>query len=275
MSSPQTFAETTEHLEMLRVEDPKFSGQPHFLLVHTRVNGSRYEDEERTWWQGKFALRVEYFFGPLQEEIGKLVASMGGETHWNDTVRLSNGEVMIRIEALRSLGLGSFLFNRVVRWAKHLNPHSTVIPLFLSEVDGTNPTNRARRNRLYRRFGLRLNFKEEDEIHGHSASDMKVSELVELPQTNWPHVHASYWNIGWREFASQYKKTRRELRQARREARVFRAKVQRFEERIRIVTSYLRSVVSWPLAAFVGVLGFVLGSQRIPDWLLTLWHRLG
>lgn len=199
----------------------------------------------------------------------------GGETHWNDTVRLSNGEVMIRIEALRSLGLGSFLFNRVVRWAKHLNPHSTVIPLFLSEVDGTNPTNRARRNRLYRRFGLRLNFKEEDEIHGHSASDMKVSELVEWPQTNWPHVHASYWNIGWREFASQYKKTRRELRQARREARVFRAKVQRFEERIRIVTSYLRSVVSWPLAAFVGVLGFVLGSQRIPDWLLTLWHRLG
>lgn len=78
MSSPQTFAETTEHLEMLRVEDPKFSGQPHFLLVHTRVNGSRYEGEERTWWQGKFALRVEYFFGPLQDEIGKLVASLGG-----------------------------------------------------------------------------------------------------------------------------------------------------------------------------------------------------
>jgi hypothetical protein len=271
MSSPQTFSEVTEQLEMLRVEDPKFPGEPHFLVAHTRVQGSRYEGGEHARYYAKFALQVEYFFGPLHRQVGERVSSMGGESSWNDSVRLSNDEVMIRCEALRGLGLGGFLFNRVVRWAKHADPQSKVVPLSLSAVDGENEINRARRNRLYRKFGLRLVFQSADEVAGRSASDMKIEELIEWPDQTWPHIRTSNWNQGWHALASQYQKTRRELRQSRRLARVFRLKANRIEGHIRTFMAYLRMVVNWPLVIVAGILGFILGTQHVPDWVRSFW----
>jgi hypothetical protein len=274
MSSPQIFVEVTEQLEMLRIEDPKFPGEPHYLVAHTRVQGTRYEGEKKVSYCGKFGVQVEYFFGPLQRQVGKAVTSMGGESSWNDSVRLSNGEVMIRCEELRGLGLGGFLFNRIVRWAKHADPQSAIVPLWLSGVDGESKINRDRRNRLYRRFGLRLNFLSVDEVEGRSASDMKVGELIDWPDQEWPKIRSSNWNQGWHELVGQYQMTRRELRQSRRVARMYRLKVNRIEGHIKTCMAHLRVAVSWPLAVVFGVAGFILGSQHVPEWVWSLWRWL-
>lgn len=269
------FNETKEQLEMLWIEDPKFPNEPHYLVIHTQIFESREDGEGKTWLKGTLSMRAEYFFGPLQREIGSLVSNMGGEIYSDDKVRLSRGEVIIRIAALRELGLGGFLFNRVVRWVKHANPLSIVTPLYLSRTDGADPLNRERRNRLYRRFGIRLNFNCPDEIDGYSASDMKVQELIDFPHQAWPNIHPSSWRVGWKEFSRAYKDARRNFLMERRHARVYKNAANKREQLIQLFTAYLRSVVSWPLAIFSGVLGYWFGSVRASQDVLSLLGWLG
>jgi GNAT superfamily N-acetyltransferase len=69
---------------------------------------------------------------------------------------LTGGMVVIDPPSLHGHGLGTYLMNEVVRWAKRW-PNATVNTINLLEGQG-NGENRERRNRFYEQFGLEFEY---------------------------------------------------------------------------------------------------------------------
>ncbi|WPH20798.1 hypothetical protein [Variovorax paradoxus] len=84
---------------------------------------------------------------------------------------------------LKGQHVGTYLMNRMVRWAKQW-PDAAVNPITLLASDGQGP-NRLRRNRFYEQFGIAFEY-EDAEQRGGKSRPMRAAELREVdPQSTW------------------------------------------------------------------------------------------
>lgn len=78
---------------------------------------------------------------------------MGGSIDsYNKLVSITNGSVMVQ-KNFRGLGIGSFMFDVIIKWALKLDPSFKVSTIKVAEVYATED-NQARRNKLYANFGI-------------------------------------------------------------------------------------------------------------------------
>lgn len=174
------FEEHTSQTEIIEVEDKE--GGIHYFQVETSIKSSRCSKDQKTiWHREKISCSVHYVFGPKHARIGEHVTTMGGEfSHNSQLVRITNGQVMIQPDNLRGMGLGTYLMNKIVAWAKQFNSTVRVRVVNLSAVDA-GPNNRVRRNTLYENFGLCFNYREEDGVEkasGASLAELTIADLI-------------------------------------------------------------------------------------------------
>lgn len=84
---------------------------------------------------------------------------------------------------LKGQHIGTYLMNRMVRWAKQW-PGAAVNPITLLASDGRGP-NRLRRNRFYEQFGIAFEYEDIEQCGGKSRP-MLAAELREVdPKSTW------------------------------------------------------------------------------------------
>lgn len=235
-------------IEKLKVVDSKFPDQPHYILLHITETFEQDVIDGKTMLAGDIELRADYFWGPLTSEVGELVSLMGGKSQSPTHVKISNGDVTIRIHALKGIGLGSYLFNRIVVWAKQFEPTRLIAPLHLTSGLDPDPQNTPRRNRLYEKFGIRLIFTDGIE-RGSSDPAMTIGEITPIPQKSLPHITT---HTGFREFqnlAQHITDLERKVRFERSRRRILAKKLSQ-AARLKNLASHL---VFWGCAGVVSV----------------------
>lgn len=85
--------------------------------------------------------------------------------------------IIIFQSELRGLGIGSYAFGELIRWAKPAMPEFTVDRVKVGAVDARDPVNRLRRNRFYEKHGFRGEFSDPDKTDGFYCID-RVSDLI-------------------------------------------------------------------------------------------------
>jgi hypothetical protein len=177
--------ERTVSYEILKVPSP--SGQPHTILITTMQTESTYMSGVRPHRLGTFEVSANYLSGPLARERmlnQALVSKMGGDADTlNNRVKITQGVVEIHVVALRGLGIGTFLFAKVVQWAIAFDPSLEVASIKVGSGDATEE-NQVRRNFFYANFGILFSDSEsvESVVAGRSLP-MHASELI--PYEGW------------------------------------------------------------------------------------------
>lgn len=204
---------TDSAIEIVEVKDEK-RGQKHYLLIETkRTSSCIWADGKKLHEVADIDIRARYLFGDRINHIGHLVSHMGGRLSYDQTVKLTNGEVMVKLYDLHGLHIGTYLFHKVVHWAKGFDPGCRVVPISLSRVDAKDPENKKRRNRFYENFGLRFNYRSENGIEdAEGASDRSLTVGDLIAYQNWPNIRACHWLDGFKAMAYAFDKLRRDRR---------------------------------------------------------------
>lgn len=257
MSNTDVHTASSEKTEVVEVKDPSY-GKPHFLLLVTKESSLLQKvDGDLRWSNAKMEVTARYLYGPLPRLIGQLVCDMGGSTSDQQSVRITNGEVMVRLDELRGLHIGSFMFGRVVGWAKALAPTHRIVPIRLSLVDAHNPANKDRRNKLYENFGIKFEYRAADGItkaEGSSVEGLLVRDLVEYK--GWTNITTSHWMDGFQELARANMDLREAARRNRVKARHYGKVHNTFVKRIAFLASHLNRVT----LLITGGLGYAVGK---------------
>lgn len=243
-------------LEVIEVKD-KY-GESHFIEFETVTSVSKITDESGLVYEsGSISCQAHYLFGPLRGKIGELVSDMGGKLDgYCGSVKITNGQIMVRVIEMRGLNVGTFQLNKIVTWAKQFNPKYKVQVVKLSAADAYED-NRDRRNTFYENFGLRFNYKEDNGVQkssGGSFADLVVADLVayqHLPgfvTKNRYVVLKDLWHYAERLRSSNATAltAARNLRRERRKKESFRQKI--------------ATVINPPIYLVMSLFGFVLGS---------------
>ena len=254
--------------------DPKYM-KPHHLLVETTITSFRaIRSGVEYFHQSKIDILVRYLYGPQVESIGHIVSHMGGETLQRGTVKLASYDVMVKIINLRGLHIGTYVFNKIVTWAKKLGEELLVHPVWLSPVDARDEKSRDSRNGFYRKFGLKFNFREANGIanaDGTSLSTLTVRDLI--ADEHWPNIQRLHRLDGFRELAEAFHVARRKQRENFHLYTLNRRRADRFEKKVAIVTRYLHMTINLPLYAIVAFLAFSVG-RNWSDWMISARHFL-
>ncbi len=163
---------------VLRVVADK--GEPtieHILVVR--------EKSEATWYGAAGGLReceltisYDVFLHGSSRKYGpcSMRANYNANTHIID---LTCGGLFLDPEELRGKSVGTFLFYRIVEWAKTW-PSADVAPIGLVSLQA-GPTNKERRNQFYEQFGVKFDFKDESKEEGTSkpitAQNLNLSSV--------------------------------------------------------------------------------------------------
>lgn len=131
------------------------SEQPHYILITIKEKSSYYIDDSLQHQIGTIDIQATYLTGPTSRDnlISGHISSMGGSIDsYNKLVSITNGSVMVQ-KNFRGLGIGSFMFDVIIKWALKLDPSFKVSTIKVAEVDATEE-NQARRNKFYANFGI-------------------------------------------------------------------------------------------------------------------------
>ena len=136
----------TETSSILRLEDR--TGH-HLLLLETKEDMTYYPGSRHS--AGQVLFKVTCISGSASKrsegfDFGARVDTALG------IVKLTNGYIYVPPE-LRSLGLGSMLFNKVIIWVKKFDHSIEFTPITIDHARAT-PDNLIRRNKFYSRFGI-------------------------------------------------------------------------------------------------------------------------
>lgn len=82
------------------------------------------------------------------------------------SVDITHNAIYIAADSLRGLHVGSYCLGEIVEWAHTNFPSALIAPITLSEGDGKDPNNRARRNRLYERFNIKFSYADDTKTAG-------------------------------------------------------------------------------------------------------------
>lgn len=166
--------------ELIKVKDKK-KNKIHYLLIKY---GSKFtelkSDGASQYLDCSLSITVYYAFGDNEKWIGHRVTNMGASIKgFHQTCKLTNGGVMVNVEELRGLHIGSYVFNKIVHWAKTHASGMRVEPITLSRIDASED-NKLRRNSFYEHFGLKFNYRSEDGIEnaaGRSFDTITTDDL--------------------------------------------------------------------------------------------------
>jgi hypothetical protein len=221
-------------VELVEVQDPRFQ-EKHLLLVETEKKGSEFFHQDGTsrWASASIEVNARYFSGPLGPLgcFGELVCQMGGSTHGGDTVRITNGSVMIGVHKLQGLHIGSLVFGRVVDWAKQFPATWRIFRITLSARDARDESAKKRRNLFYERFGIRFAYMSVngiDDAAGSSYPDLTVKDLIQ--RNHWDNISLlGHWRQALISTHNRFATSRKELRKAERLKRVYERQLRRRE----------------------------------------------
>lgn len=246
--------------ELIQLADPKFS-EPHIVSLETSQTSTTriHDDGSLEWTSASIELTARYFIGPSPVAFGELVSVMGGSLQDDGSVRLTNGEVMVRLDQLRGLHIGSVLFARVVDWAKLFPPDRRIYPITVSVVDAMDEDNKIRRNTLYDRFGIKIPYRPRGGIadaEGRSDPGLTVGDLIQ--HNRWEGVELLHgWGPAAAALRRRYTLSRPKMNAARHTASFYR---RRYEARLGVFRDALKLFHWWLiLAAFV--LGFLVKTR--------------
>lgn len=263
--------------EVLAVTDPHHAS-PHYLLVEWESERHQsIRPAESRYLVSRIEVRAWYLYGPNVGRIGRLVTRMGGDLQWADNVRLTNGEVMIKLPELQGLHIGTYVFSRIVAWAKTLDQDIHIQPIRLAVGDARDERNRQRRNRFYENFGLRFAYHEKEEIphaEGMSLASLQLRDLV--PYENWPNIRPTHSLDAFKELAHAFRVNQQKLRQSYRLALYYRRKANRIDEILSRIARRSRSLLRLPVWTAIAFIGYQVGriwpdllSQYLLVWLHT------
>lgn len=263
----QITSHNSDSVEILSVVDPNYK-EPHVLLLTTSRQETLQRVQDQIYRSGKIDIRADYLMGPLEDRIGGLVCDMGGADGYRHSLRISNGDIMVRMAELRGLKISSFMLNRVVRWAKCFEADRTIRPFKLVHQDGVDPANRSARNKLYRKFGMRLIFTDPVlETEGYSDPTLTVDDLIEFSDREWPTVSATTYPYAFRALSHERHKIKDRLTYNTRRMLRYKRENDRFDLKVGKVMRALRILVNWPLLLLVAFLAYGLGSSQLGTYL--------
>lgn len=181
--------ESTVKYEVLSVAS---SGErPHKILITITQTSATFVSGITPHRLGTIEVEAKYISGPLDRSRilhQALVSTMGGNADTlNKSTKITTGVVEILVGSLRGLGIGTYMFAKVVQWAIDFDPTLDVKTIKAGPGDATEE-NRHRRNRFYKNFGVRFfdsefdNETVEDFVAGRSMP-MKVADLI--PYEGW------------------------------------------------------------------------------------------
>lgn len=251
----RSVVQNTVTVEMVEVKDATQT-KPHYLaLTTTRKSTEYFHDDGRLHWSSAtIDLDAVYFAGPVYSALGQHICLMGGSTQYGNRVKLTNGGVVINIEQLKGLHIGSLMFSRIVAWAQQFPSDWCVVPIRLSVIDARTPEAKERRNQFYRHFGIDFDFRTVDgieEAEGSSRPDLTVGEL--LCPNQWDNIQRlGHWGTALTGLLLQLDTSREKLRRARFAAQFRKQQLVSLEHRLRQVGAG----ITWPLVALAGGLGY-------------------
>ena len=143
---------------------------------------------------------------------------------------LYNGAVDLTLPGLEGNGIGSYLMNVIVSWAKQFPTDTTVNTITLLSVQAVGD-NKERRNKFYEQFGIVFDYGDPTTRAAGKSRDMFTSALV--PREQWSS------NIVEQDAGEYVRERNRARAKAEERARLANAEVERLrrvltEERIRI-----------------------------------------
>lgn len=260
MNYRQVEIRSNERVEFVTVRDDKHN-RTHYLILS--INESHTLDKSQTdrYINAQIEVNAKYLYGPLSSYIGRIVCKMGGKTISDYGVKISNGDVMVEVNELRGLHIGSFILNRIVIWAKTLEPERKIHQLKLVEQDATDSNNKLRRNNLYRKFGIKLVFNDPlTESSGKSAIDVHVKDLVEFTDREWSNIKVDNWIDGFGELNTEFHRIRDQLRQSRRRLAFYKRKSNRFDAKVGTVIKTLHNIINLPLFFIALLIGYLVAK---------------
>lgn len=244
-------------LEVIKVEG-KGRNDVHYLLVDVRR--SKHQGDAggiRTFYDASLTIKVHYIFGSRLDLIGEHVSTMGASITGHDKrVKLTNGSVMIHIEGLRGLHIGTYLFYKVVDWAKNNAPGYRIIPISLSNVDA-GPKNKDRRNAFYENFGLKFEYIAANGIEkasGRSLETLTTDDLIAYQ--NWPNIKCEPLHHGLERLARKFDRMRTSLSNAHQGLRYQQRSQRRKESKLDMLTRR----INWAMYLVIAFLAFHVGK---------------
>ena len=96
-----------------------------------------------------------------------------------------SGNIMIYDGDLRGLGVASYAFGQLIRWAQASYPHFAVHSVGVGVADAEDRVNRARRNHFYEKHGFRGVFTDESQSVGKFYVDTVADLIVSPVASGW------------------------------------------------------------------------------------------
>ena len=245
----------------------------HYLVM--TINGSyKYEKFglEREWECGELDLRVQYICGPNKRRIGDEIIHMGASIS-SDSVKLSNGAIVLEAPELRGKGITSYALNQVVTWAKlNTRPEKGVARLKLGPADAVDEVNKSRRNEMYKKFGFKLAFSDQNESIGYAYAD-QLSDVKSIDPSEWKQISVDSRFKGFEQLAKEFNLTREKYLLDKSRAKLFLKKWSCIEGIIKTLGSYIRRLVNTPLL-IAGILVGVLVGTYLNESACLYTHRI-
>ncbi len=134
---------------------PAGEGREHIILITRSLKTSSFFIQNADHQAITLDLLATYIDGPMPSDkiSSGFISRMGGHVDTlGKKVKLTNGAVEV-LPGMRGLGIGTFLFNYLVCWAKEQDPGFEVVPIKVSSPDVTE-SNQKRRNLFCAHFGF-------------------------------------------------------------------------------------------------------------------------
>ncbi|VVQ23877.1 hypothetical protein [Pseudomonas fluorescens] len=249
-----TSEDINNNIEIIEVKyQTTYSEDTHYLLIETKLKSSNWSLQGIPNSSSRITVRATYLYGSRGGvRSGQFISEMGGELNYSQkSVKLTNGSVMID-GSMRGLHVGTYLFHKIVSWAKQFDPAFTVVPISVISGDADRE-NKDRRNKLYTNSGIRFIWDGAEGMGGQSDPTLKISELI--PYANWPNITRNHGlsaldNI-WRDFSTLKEKSRG-LRASK---RYYRREYETIRARLRAIAGFL----NFPGYIFCILLGLAIG----------------
>ncbi|MGE8063984.1 hypothetical protein [Pseudomonas sp. NPDC089569] len=176
MSTDKT--EFTLDYSILKV--PAEGGKNHTILITTSLKTSTFVIQETDHQVVTLDILATYLDGPITPDkfTSGLISRMGGKVDTlNKSVKLTKGSVEV-VPCMQGFGVGTFLFNQVVCWAKKHDPQLQVVPIKVAYTDATED-NQIRRNKFYASFSIYFSDSPTNEgvVDAHSIP-MRIADLT-------------------------------------------------------------------------------------------------
>lgn len=242
--------------ELIKVADTQ-RNQEHYLLVKTTYSKLGTDsDGDSVIMTASMSVEAHYIFGSRLNLIGQLVSEMGASINgFGRSTRLTNGSVMIRVEDLKGLHIGTYLFYKIVNWAITHAPGYKITPISLSNCDA-GEDNKDRRNAFYEHFGLVFDYRTENGVEkasGCSKAALTTDDLIRYQ--HWPNISVQHLHSGLKDLAHSVDRMRRSLFEAKRCVRMHVRDRNKKNRKLQI----LAICINWPLYIFFTLIGVIVG----------------